>query len=138
MPTNSYEINPLDREGFSSFETCPFKHNFHQHPAMEFDHLKRLADFLDKKDKCRFADPNLTVASPFDHHSKHPAGKSVAEVFEELNDPSLWVGLYNVEMHPEYRAFLDDVIESGRHFIEKEQGKILDATGFIFIAAPPS
>jgi hypothetical protein len=59
-------------------------------------------------------------------------------VFRRIEEPGSWLALYNVETHPKYRVFLDEVIASVRHLVDPEQPGMFEVGGFIFISAPPS
>ncbi|MEO5883452.1 MAG: cupin domain-containing protein, partial [Caldimonas sp.] len=49
-----------------------------------------------------------------------------------------WVALYNVETHPVYRGFLEEVMASVRPLVEPQQPGMFNVGGFVFISAPPS
>ena len=134
----TFFVKPVDQQGFDSFSIHRLSHNYHQHPMLQLDAIEKLAAYLVDHDKCRFAGEKLALDSKFHHVGEHPEGKSLQQVFAELEQPESWVALYNIETHPEYRRFLQEVIEGVRPEIEKEQGRIMDVQGFMFISSPPS
>jgi hypothetical protein len=82
--------------------------------------------------------PGSSQASPLLLGTKPLDGADIDEVFRRLEEPGTWVALYNVEVVPAYRAFLEEVLEGVREVAEREQSGILDVKGYIFISAPPS
>lgn len=105
---------------------------------MQLPELARLANALASTGQCRFMEPGGTQAAPFTHESRHPDGREIDEVFDRIEEPGSWIALYNVQTHPVYKAFLDEVAVGFRPLAEREQGTILKMDGFIFISAPPS
>jgi hypothetical protein len=126
-----------DEAKFSTQNICPLRHNFHEHPLMQLDRLEQLAKALAPIDGARFISPGATVSSPFHHQSKSPDGRSVADVFRNIDEPGSWVALYNIQNDPVYREFLWKAMGSFCHLVGKNE-KVFDMRGFIFISAPPS
>jgi hypothetical protein len=113
-------------------------HNFQHHPLMQLDKLQALADYLMPRKQCRFVKLGIQLDSDFTHYSEATDGRGLDEFFERIQEPKSWLALYNVEAHPEYQAFVEEVMDLVRPEIEREQGKISIVNGFIFISAPPS
>lgn len=137
-PGRAHFLRPVEADSYSSREICAIRHDFHHHPLMQMPALARLAKDLWPKRQCRFIRPGSTQSAPFDHAPADPHGRDIDEVFRRIEEPGSWVALYNVEAHPDYRAFLAEVAECFRPLVEGEQGRILEVGGFIFISAPPS
>lgn len=131
-------VTPVDASRFATDRVSPIRHTFHEHPLMQLDALRALAKELYPTNQCRFAKPGTTIKSSFEHDGADPAGRNIDEVFDRLAEPGSWLALYNVETHPTYRKFLDEVNESCRHLIEPAQTGIYQKCGFIFISSPPS
>ena len=136
--TPACQVWPEDTAGFSTFKVGRLQHNFHRHPLFQVDALERLALELEPLGQCRFVRPGITPGSSFAHADRHPEGLSIAEVFRRLDEPGSWLALYNVEAVPRYAALLEEVIDTVRAIIEREQSGIFNITGFIFLSAPPS
>ncbi len=105
---------------------------------MQLSSLAELAKYLVPTEQCRFVDRGITQDAPFDHHAQHPEKLGIDAVFRNIEEPGSWIALYNVETHPAYKAFLEQVVDSVRPMVEREEGKIFLVCGFIFISAPPS
>ena len=133
-----FYVRPVDPETFSTHRISPIRHTFDAHPLMQLPELARLANALASTGQCRFMEPGGTQAAPFTHESRHPDGREIDEVFDRIEEPGSWIALYNVQTHPIYKAFLDEVAVGFRPLAEREQGRILKMDGFIFISAPPS
>ena len=140
MPVSSgceeFHIDPGG--SFSSYRRSPIKHNYDLHPLMEMSRLQQLANYLMERKQCRFVSPDIQKNSNFFHQGESVDGRSLDEVFERMDEPKSWIALYNIEAHPEYKLFLDEVIASVRPVVEREQKNIFNVGGFIFISAPPS
>ncbi len=125
-------------EQFRAGKIQPISHNFHLHPLMQLDRLEQLAGYLMERNQCRFVSPETKLDSSFFHQGEGYDGRTLDEFFERVHEPTSWLALYNVEVHPDYQEFLEEVIASVRPMVEREQGEIFDIGGFVFISAPPS
>ena len=134
----SFRVEPVEASTFTSRTIAPLKHNFHLHPLLQLDALQNLANFLVERKQCRFVTPGIKLNSSFIHQSEPADGRTLGEVFDRLEEPRSWVALYNVEAHPDYKILLDEIIDSVRPLIDKEQPNIFNIGGFIFISAPPA
>jgi hypothetical protein len=133
-----YRVWADEGASFSTHKIGKLHHNFHEHPLMQLPQLADLARRLMPSGKCRFITPGATQASEFMHKADSPDGRGIDDVFRRIQEPGAWVALYNVEIDPTYRAFLDEVQEAAKPLIEREQPGIFNVGGFIFISAPPS
>lgn len=132
-----YRVSVDADADFSMRRMCRIRHNYHEHPLMQFDRLAELARSLMTTSQCRFIVPGSTDASKFDHRSQPADGSSVDETFRRMHEPGSWVALYDVQTDPVYGQFLRDVMESAGRVVQDQQ-KVFDVRGFIFISAPPS
>jgi hypothetical protein len=137
-PRAAHRVWPVDPAGFSVHRIGRLKHDFHEHPLLQLPALAELAKYLSPLKQCRFVRPGITQASNFEHDAKDPLGKSIDEVFERIHEPKSWVALYNIETHPVYATLLQQIVDTVRPNIEREQPGIFLVTGFIFLSAPPS
>ena len=127
-----------DAKSFSTYRVQAIHHDFQRHPLMQLPELAKLAKDLVATRQCRFVKPGIKQASEFHHEAKEPAGRGIDEVFERIEEPGSWVALYNVETHPVYRGFLEEVMATVRPLVENQQPGVFSVGGFIFISAPPS
>ncbi len=133
-----HRVQPLNPSGFSTFRINRLRHDFHLHPLLLLPQLAQLAKEMMPLGQCRFVHPGMTQASAFFHESRHPDGRDIDEVFRRIEESGSWIALYNIEAIPRYRALLDEILETVRPVIEREQRGIFNLTGFCFISAPPS
>ena len=138
MAAEQQQFSVTPNDSFDCFKMSSIKHNFDSHPLMQMDKLQSLAEYLMERKQCRFVSPDIEQNSAFFHQGETYDGRSLAEVFEGIEQPRSWIALYNVEVHPEYKRFLDEVITSVRPLVERQQKNIFNVGGFIFISAPPS
>jgi Cupin-like domain len=132
-----FHISVNDRSAFSTGKLSPISHNYHHHPLMQLDRLEHLAKSLVTTNQCRFINPGVLASSPFSHKARSPDGRSVEQVFRQIDTPGSWLALYDVQTDAEYRQFLSEVMSTVRDVVEPGE-KIRDIRGFIFISAPPS
>lgn len=123
---------------FSTHHVQTLHHDFHLHPLMQLPELAKLAKDLAPTRQCRFILPGTQQASEFNHNPEEPSCRSIDEVFRRIEEPGSWIALYNVESHPVYREFLQEVTASVRALVEPQQPGMFDVGGFVFISAPPS
>lgn len=133
-----HRVQPLDPDGFSTFRINRLQHDFHRHPLLQLPELAKLAADLMPGGQCRFVHPGMAQDSAFFHLDHHPDGRDIEEVFRRIEESGSWIALYNIEKIPRYRTLLDEILETVRPVIEREQPGIFNLTGFCFISAPPS
>jgi hypothetical protein len=135
---DGFDLWADDPESFSSLRISPIGHRFHDHPLMQLPRLNQLARDLFATEQCRFVRPGVQQDSDFVHKARPEDGSGIDEVFARISEPGAWVALYNIEVDPDYRRFLNAVVDAARPLIEKEQSGIHNVQGFLFISAPPS
>lgn len=135
---DTYSVTPVDPVAFSTSRISPVRHTFGDHPLMQLDALRSLAKELYPTQQCRFVQPGTTVKAPFKHESADHSGRSIDQVFDRIEERGSWLALYNVETHPLYKRFLDEVSESYRYLVERDLSGVHSVGGFIFISSPPS
>lgn len=127
-----------DDSGFSANRISPIRHNLQEHPLLQLPRLAKLAHDLMPTKQCRFIQPESTQTSAFLHLPKTPNEQSIDDVFEHIEETGSWVALYDIQTDPEYRALLNELIDSVRRHFEAEHPGLFHVAGFIFISAPPS
>jgi len=133
-----YSITPVDPASFSTAAVCAIRHDLHRHPLLQLPALAELAEELTRTNQCRYIDPGTRQDSEFKHTSGDPTGRTVSEVFRDIERPGSWIALYNVETVPRYSRLLEGIIDRVRDLVEPTQPGIFNVGGFIFISAPPS
>ena len=131
----------LDKPGSVDGEVATaIHHDFHTHPLAQLPRLARLAQESWPKGLCRFMTPGATEASPLEDaiRLRSADGRRIDEVFRHIEDPGSWIALYNVESDPDFKSFLDEVIEAARPVLGRQQSGLFRVCGYIFICAPPS
>jgi hypothetical protein len=132
------DVHSSSTHPFSTHRITPLAHRFHEHPLMHIQQLAALAHELAPLKSCRFVLPEIREDSAFFHQAAHPEGRQIDDVFERIEEPGSWLALYNIEQIPRYRAFLDEVMNAVRPWIERTQAGVFNVGGFMFISAPPS
>lgn len=134
----SCAVRVADERAFRTDRVQAIRHDFAGHPLLQLDALAGLARDLYASGQCRFIAPDTAPDAPFAHRGEDPVGRSVDEVFERIEQPGAWIALYNVETQPAYRALLEEITESVRPLVERQEPGMFGLGGFIFISAPPS
>ena len=134
---DAFRIEVVDAARFSLDKLGAIKHNYHLHPLMQMERLEQLAKTLVATDQCRFIARNTTVSSIFHHQKDNPDGRSIEELFRQIEEPGAWVALYDIQTDPTYKRFVCDVMDSASDIVAKRE-QVFDVRGFIFISAPPS
>jgi hypothetical protein len=136
--SSRWKISLADDTPYSTKQIRAIKHNFQEHPLMQLPALAQLAKDLMATKQCRFVSPDIKQNSEFLHGEADPQGRTIDEVFANIESPGSWVALYNVETHPKYKAFLDEVMACFKPMVEAQEPGIFELGGFIFVSAPPS
>lgn len=138
VESDGFRVEPVSPAEFSSSRFSPLTHNFHEHPMFQMDALRELAEYLLPRNKCRFVKKGLQQNSVFFHEGQSPDGRSLTQVFEEIEEPGSWLALYNVQEHPDYGDLLNSIIGQLSPLFEGPEGEFFNVGGFIFISAPPA
>ena len=133
-----YHIRADDEAKFSMAKVCPIRHNFHEHPLMQLDSLKQLAQSLMRRGQCRFIAPGSTQASQFSVGMQSFDGRRIDEIFHRIEEPGSWIALYNVESNPSYSQLIQQALGTVKHLIDRQEPGMFNPRGYIFISAPPS
>lgn len=126
-----------DPAAFGTDHIHKLRHGFSQHPLLALERLGELAESLCDAGHCRFMPTGLSQSSPFTASRRSLDGRSVAEIFRDIEEPGSWIAMYNVETDPDYRRFLWDVMSGLKHLLASDE-TVFDVRGFIFVSAPPS
>ena len=139
MSQSQYYVRPAASDlSFNSRVFGAIEHNYHQHPLFSLESLQSLAEYLYPLQKCRFATAPLKLDSVFYHEGESPDSRSVAQVFDQIEQPGSWLALYDVQHHPEYAQLLEGIVQSLTPLFEAQQGRLHEVAGFIFLSAPPA
>lgn len=133
--SRSLEVDKPD--DFSLRKFARFHHTYDDHPLLQLDRLEQLAMKLVATEQCRFIAPGTKASSTFSHVKESVDGRSLADVFRQIETPGSWIALYDVETDAEYRDFLRDVVMNSAQ-VKASRETVTDVRGFIFISAPPS
>ena len=116
------------------------EHDFSSHPALQFDSLRQLALRLHAKSPSlvKFIEPGAKLDSEFVLASKSYDGRTIDEVFDTLDTPGTWIAIYKAQTDPEFRAVVNEVIDSARHLLHGPDSRIVDVDAFVFISKAPS
>ncbi len=104
---------------------------------MQLDALEALAHRISPIGGCRFVNPGIRPDSPFSHGDHPTDGRSLGEVFADIDRPGSWIALYNVQRDPTYDRFLREVQENLQQLLGRTE-RIHYVRGFVFISAPPA
>ena len=133
-----FQISVQDTDAFSADSTSTLQHNYHDHPLLQLDAFRELANYLFPLKKCRFVSSDIKQDSSFTHYDHALDGRDIDKVFDEIETPGSWIALYNIETHPTYNRLLGQMLDSVNVRGMLKQGEIFKIAGFLFISAPPS
>lgn len=135
--THPWRIEPVGDRPFTTERFCLLRHNLAGHPLLALDRLRQLANVLLDQGHCRFM-PNGTAQDARFEAQKRPIdGRSVDEIFRDIERPGSWIAMYNVEADASYRDFLWETMRSLEPLLAEGE-TVFDVRGFIFVSAPPS
>jgi hypothetical protein len=130
-------LEPAPSVAFEPHRLASLRHNFDQHPLLQFEQLAALARRLMPLGKCRFIQPGMQTDSSFDHAPASPDGRSLDEVLANFERPGSWLALYDAQVDPKYREVLAEVGQHIKRLIAPSQ-TLHDLRSFLFLSAPPS
>jgi len=103
-----------------------------------WDAIRELAEFMYPLKGCRFVKRGLNLDSEFYHVSESPDGRSLKQIFDEIEQPGSWIALYNIEKHPDYAKLLNSIVGPLSDLFKDQEGDFFNVGGFMFISAPPA
>ncbi len=128
----------LDGRPFDPARITPIRHSLGSHPLLQLPRLRQLAESFVGTSHLNFVLPNRKKNSAFYTLSEAEAKTDIHSVFDQLESPGTWVGIYFAEADPDYRELITSVLDSMKPMIEPRDPGMHGYGLFFFIAAPPT
>jgi hypothetical protein len=123
------------RESFAAFyPEIPhlLEHRLDTHPLLELDALAELAEWLPRGSiECHSDDQPIAVNDvPTQLH------EGIGAAVRNIGNSGRWVGLRNVQQHPDYDRLLVELLDEVRPEVEAITGRMHRLESYIFISSP--
>lgn len=136
-PGRPFDLEPSFREDLDQRTPRSFGHRLADHPALSLDAVAELAERLgDERVVCESAVKPLVGSA-----ASAPAadrGKQAADLVRGLDDNDSWLTLLNIETDPDYRAFIDEIVDGLAEQISLRPELLFRRAGFVFASSPQS
>lgn len=131
---------PAGDRDFHPRRVARLRHAMSDHPLLQLAALRRLGEKFEALGNglVKFVRTGATSADPLEVHTRSDRGLSVSEAFARIEEPGSWVSLYNVQVDPDYRAMIREVVESTASWAERSDPGRFEYDGFIFVSSAPS
>jgi len=126
----------IDAEHFRThFNQTPhlIRHNLGDHPLFTLPRLIELARRL-PEEHVEYNAGNIPIS--INWHKTPPTGLSIEETIRRIEECCSWMFLKRVELDPEYKAALDEVLDQVQQHSEPLFPGMYDRAGAIFISSP--
>jgi len=127
----------FDERTFDPMRVAVVSHQLMGHPLLEYGRLVALGRRLATKNSVRWHDDRASPDTPFGQAPEtNRAQWSAEDTLERIEDARAWCSLLNVQQDPEYRALVDEVLDSVKPRIDRVDPGMCYRGGWIFITSP--
>ena len=113
------------------------RHHLAAHPALQLPALVELGKRLEARGRVRSHSGDATVGTSFNEAPRlHPNAKGVEATLNDIEHAAAWTSLLNVQSDPQYRAVVDEVLDSIRPQVEAVDPGMCYRAGWIFLTSP--
>jgi hypothetical protein len=107
------------------------------HPARHLPALIELGKRLEARGRVRSHSGDATAGTAFNDAPRlHPNAKGVEATLADIEHAAAWTSLLNVQSDPQYRAVVDEVLDSIRPQVEAVDPGMCYRAGWIFLTSP--
>lgn len=123
---------------FSPWHVGAVRHRLVGHPLLQLPQLVALARRLGQAGGAiRHHDDRASpgtdfVTAPETHRAAAPA----VEALERIEESRVWLALHNVQLDPEYRALIDEILDAARPAVDARDPGMCHRAGWIFVTSP--
>ncbi len=110
-------------------------HNLADHPLLQMDRLRQLAEELPAEDVEMNAG-HVSASLPSGQKPDH--GLGILQAIDQLDTCGTWVGLKNVYKMPAYKNLIDELLECVAPVVEPMDPGMFRRQGFLFLTSPGS
>lgn len=111
------------------------EHGLADHPLLSVASVARLADALPESR----VEHNLGAIPAVVEDGRAPRlDMTPGDIARGIDDNGCWMVLKNIELQPEYRTLLDELLDEVQPLVEAHEGRMYRREGFIFLSAPGS
>jgi hypothetical protein len=122
---------------FDPWQIAALTHDLAKHPLLQIDALVELGKRQQARKLVRTHSATATAGTSFaDAPTLHPNAKSAEETLAGIASAGAWMSLLNVQADPEYRALVDDVLDSVRPVVDGRDPGMCYRAGWIFVSSP--
>ncbi len=133
-------MNPLiqfDEADFDPMRVMPVRHSLSNHPLLQLPKLVALGRRLDRAGAVRATNDEAKPDTNFnDAPVSHRAVKPLEECLQDVERARAWMALHSIQQDPEYRGFVDEVLDDVQGRVERKDPGMRHRAGFIFVASP--
>lgn len=113
------------------------RHHLAAHPALQLPALVELGKRLEARGRVRSHSGDATAGTSFNEAPRlHPNAKGVEATLSDIEHAAAWTSLLNVQSDPQYRAVVDEVLDSIRPQVEAVDPGMCYRAGWIFLTSP--
>jgi len=134
MGTPRIEIDPLT---FDPWRIQALTHRLADHPLLQIDALVDLGKRQEERKLVRTHSDTATAGTSFGDAPKlHPNPRGAADTLARIAEARAWMSLLNIQADPTYRAFVDEILDEIRPYVERRDPGMCYRAGWIFVTSP--
>lgn len=136
MSTQQARHLQIDQDTFiTHFGGAPMavQHALLDDPRMELESLAALAS---RHPAARIEQNQGNIAEIADASEAQASTLPPAEIVRTIDDNGLWMVIKNIELDPEYKRLLDDLLDEVAPVVADHEGGMRQREGFVFLSAP--
>jgi hypothetical protein len=137
MSGQSSNLLDVAWDRFDPWRIQSVRHHLAAHPALQLPALIELGKRLEARGRVRSHSGDATAGTAFNDAPRlHPNAKGVEATLADIEHAAAWTSLLNVQSDPQYRAVVDEVLDSIRPQVEAVDPGMCYRAGWIFLTSP--
>jgi hypothetical protein len=127
----------FDEGTFQAQRVMAVRHNWMDHPLLQLDKLTALAKRLAERGAIRTHNAAADFSTSFVNAPQtHPTKMTPVETIQRIEEAQAWMALHNIQLDPEYRALVDEILDEVMPRVEKTDPGMHGRAGWIFVTSP--
>jgi Cupin-like domain len=127
----------FDEAAFDPMKVMPVRHSLSGHPLLQLSKLTALGRRLDRAGAVRATNDQAKPDTNFNEAPvSHRASKPLEDCLQDIERAQAWMALHSIQQDPEYRGFVDEVLDDLQPRVERKDPGMRHRAGFIFVASP--
>lgn len=135
MPLENKAIE-IDAQ-FDPWRVQAVRHSLSQHPLLQLDSIRGLGKRLHEQGRVRTHSDQAKADTAFTNAPDlHPTDRTTVDALADVANAHAWTSLLNIQTDPLYRTLVDEVLDSVKPVLDRQDPGMCYRAGWIFVTSP--